>query len=718
MKKLLCTLLGGILLSVGCYAQNTTVTGNVTDSEGTAWAGGSWSLGFKASPSQPDPSKYTISGSPLSASVTTQKGTLDNSGNILLVTYDSSLITPTGSGWNLTVCPAASSPCWTFSFSTSGASQSITSSFGSNLPPPRFKALNGAYGYNDNEAQLDLSIGNSYWNVTSLSQRCYNGTAWQACSAGASSAAPLEDNLYFSPKCSGQPNCVLIKQDGKKENDCTTNGTTTVTCPSGNFTSADVGKIAWATTRGTNPYIFTDSLCAQTTIASVTNGTTVVLTAACSGSSAGNSVFYWGTDDGPTIANTVLGCNAYHMSTAATMIFSSKATGRNSTCNDFFQPVMGSPGPAWIGDGFGASQVSIEMTPNFDWGSCGTTCFGSSSRTIANILLHASGLKSSANANCANGNGKVVLTANAVSSEIYGVDVAGICPGATGMVGVQMQNTDEMFTAGGVQDVGTIACQATTSAAMAMYANDCHNNDVAGGLGLSVINSAQLSTYSSSPINAVQVSGANTIYSSYGSSYGGLVEVVSGKFQSYSDSFSGTVQVDSGATLATMNSSYHGITNTGTVISQGNNKTNAAMNTNNGGNWLGWDVALGTLQGTLATSSTLGFYGFGQSVAPAGNSTVNASGYVVKQIPISGSAIGMWAKAGTAATTGTNTVTIMKTHNGTTAATSINCSLNSTSFCSSGSGFDIPALGDIYTCQIATGGATPPANVTCGLLIW
>jgi hypothetical protein len=58
MKKLafiLLILFGGLL-----NAQNTTVSATVVDSDGTAWAGGTWSINFLPNPAFPGIAQYKI----------------------------------------------------------------------------------------------------------------------------------------------------------------------------------------------------------------------------------------------------------------------------------------------------------------------------------------------------------------------------------------------------------------------------------------------------------------------------------------------------------------------------------------------------------------------------------------------------------------------------------------------------------------------------------
>ena len=83
--------------------------------------------------------------------------------------------------------------------------------------------------------------------------------------------------------------------DGNYVFDGVTNGTTTVTSASANFKQVDVGKTFFGEDGGGTVR------CAETTIASVTNSTTAILTLACSGSGA-STQFAYGHPDTAAIA--------------------------------------------------------------------------------------------------------------------------------------------------------------------------------------------------------------------------------------------------------------------------------------------------------------------------------------------------------------------------------------------------------------------------------
>lgn len=188
MKKLasLCLL----FLAMYARAQTFTVTGTgITDSDGIMWAYGTVSVAFVPNPSQPNPSLYTLcsTGASLDPTILNQGPLTIGSGASFSVTvYDNSAVCPVGSQWKFTICPNASDKCGSVTMPIT-ASQDITSDIEANIQAPRFHPVSGSYGYSDVEAILSLAPGSTYWNVTSLAQRCYNATppaAWGVCNTG------------------------------------------------------------------------------------------------------------------------------------------------------------------------------------------------------------------------------------------------------------------------------------------------------------------------------------------------------------------------------------------------------------------------------------------------------------------------------------------------------------------------------------------------------
>jgi hypothetical protein len=184
MKKWL-GFFGALLFSGVAIAQTTTVVGVATDSDGTLWTNGTVSVQFVPNPSQSNLNAYRINGAPLSSAVTMQGPiSLGNSGSFSVTVYDNAQVTPSGSQWQFTVCPNAISKCGSVTTSVTGVSQNITTAVDAAIPAPRFLAVAGGYGYTDAESILSTPVGGTYWNVTDLCQRYYNGSTWNCGSGG------------------------------------------------------------------------------------------------------------------------------------------------------------------------------------------------------------------------------------------------------------------------------------------------------------------------------------------------------------------------------------------------------------------------------------------------------------------------------------------------------------------------------------------------------
>ena len=215
MKKILIFLCALLLGSACASAQYTTVTATVVDSDGTVWANAPYSFNFQPGYNESNPANYTYNGAALNAAHLSGSGTANGSGVISFSVYQSTLLKPIPSSYNLTVCPNASGKCATINFSTSSGSVSLSSQINAAIAAPRFQAVSGAYGYADTEAILKLIPGSTYWNVTTSSQRCYTGSTWGACGSGGGGnlSGTLTPNVY--PVASGANTLIdgAIDQD-------------------------------------------------------------------------------------------------------------------------------------------------------------------------------------------------------------------------------------------------------------------------------------------------------------------------------------------------------------------------------------------------------------------------------------------------------------------------------------------------------------------------
>lgn len=173
-----------LLVSFPVFSQTTAVTAQVTDSDGTNWGNLKWSITFFPNSSQSNPCVYMLSGESLCShdwkSYLSQNGSGDSNGNISFTTLDNNLISPIGSKWVITIQSNTSAPATQYSpIVITGSTDNLTSFLSSNSIAPRFSALSiGSFGYTDNEVTSPVVVGNTYFNVTNLVTRYWNGSSW------------------------------------------------------------------------------------------------------------------------------------------------------------------------------------------------------------------------------------------------------------------------------------------------------------------------------------------------------------------------------------------------------------------------------------------------------------------------------------------------------------------------------------------------------------
>jgi hypothetical protein len=180
MKKLILILL--VLTCIPTLSQTTAVTAQVIDNDGQTWNNCTWTLTFIPNFNQPNINIYNQNGTPLSQAVMFQKGSCDASGNLAFTAYQNGTITPVGNSQQLQVCPNSSFKCSLLIFNsgtlgTLNLTTPLTAAIGV-VGTPRFAAVAGTYGYADVEAQIQISPGSTYFNVTQGCQRYYNAGSW------------------------------------------------------------------------------------------------------------------------------------------------------------------------------------------------------------------------------------------------------------------------------------------------------------------------------------------------------------------------------------------------------------------------------------------------------------------------------------------------------------------------------------------------------------
>src|SRR6266404_3240350 len=121
----LCLLL---LFTGSAFAQSTTVSATISDLSGQSWNNGTYSFVFRVAPTNPT-GQYYWNGAPFSKTQTFQ-GAMNGSGHFSVSLPSNTSITPSGSSWDLTVCPISkgNSQCFTIqSITVTGATQDLTS---------------------------------------------------------------------------------------------------------------------------------------------------------------------------------------------------------------------------------------------------------------------------------------------------------------------------------------------------------------------------------------------------------------------------------------------------------------------------------------------------------------------------------------------------------------------------------------------------------------
>lgn len=174
VKLILCLL----CFSPALIAQTTNVSATVSDTDGTTWTNATWTATlYNPSGGQRPVNRNT--GQPIT---TTYTGTTDVAGNLAVTLTPNTVIDPSGTQWQFTVCSNTSAPCSTVSpISISGASQSISAQLSAGLKTPRIDANGGnARAYGPVEINTPVLSGASYFNTTNLVQMYYFNGAWSS----------------------------------------------------------------------------------------------------------------------------------------------------------------------------------------------------------------------------------------------------------------------------------------------------------------------------------------------------------------------------------------------------------------------------------------------------------------------------------------------------------------------------------------------------------
>lgn len=184
-------LAGLLLLPLGAWAQTTQLTAAVVDSDSTAWANGTCKVLYLEVPNWPGQLINSANGQPVNSPGSCA---IDGSGNLTADVIQTKYIYGPGSisagnspGVSLTVCPAmAKASVATACYATgvivvgAGPTQSVTAKVQAAIVAPRINGLGPlAQAYNDTE--VNPSLVNQYFNITSNTIRCFQSSAWGAC---------------------------------------------------------------------------------------------------------------------------------------------------------------------------------------------------------------------------------------------------------------------------------------------------------------------------------------------------------------------------------------------------------------------------------------------------------------------------------------------------------------------------------------------------------
>lgn len=188
IRRLLCCLL---FLSCLCVAQNTNVTGTVTDPQAQAWLGGTFNFQLQF------PSGYNtayFNGVPLPVTQYVNSGVLDGAGAFSVTILNNAVIAPANTFWRLTLCSKTSSPiqttggstqstCFTLDVSVFGVSQNITGLITPKVPTPIVNTLLTPFAYKQAEVP-NPTLGGVYWDINAGCLRVYNGVTFPCLAAG------------------------------------------------------------------------------------------------------------------------------------------------------------------------------------------------------------------------------------------------------------------------------------------------------------------------------------------------------------------------------------------------------------------------------------------------------------------------------------------------------------------------------------------------------
>jgi Pectate lyase superfamily protein len=199
IKRGLFILLIWCSFALAAFGQHTTVSATIQDASGQSWAFGTYRISFFNNGLG---GPFFLAGAPFDPG-TTFSGVLDSTGSFASVSVPSSnFITPVGTAWFVTVCPAATTACFTKTIPITGGTMNLT---GLVVPPAvgvPASQYNQAAAYRDTEIQGPY-LGFTYYNLTdSTLHVCTGATActWVSVGSGGGGGSPAgsDTQLQFN----------------------------------------------------------------------------------------------------------------------------------------------------------------------------------------------------------------------------------------------------------------------------------------------------------------------------------------------------------------------------------------------------------------------------------------------------------------------------------------------------------------------------------------
>lgn len=171
-----------LLLPLSLFSQSTTVsTTGIVDTDGLTWSNATYQITFVPSPNWPSIGSYTWTGGALQGVFS---GAVSGTGTFSLSLPSNTAISPSGSMWQFTICPNATSGCFSVNLTVTGATQDITSSLNAFAKGPRFAANPFAFGYGTVEVSPTPKPGSQFYNTTSAFCNQWDGSTWTGCLNG------------------------------------------------------------------------------------------------------------------------------------------------------------------------------------------------------------------------------------------------------------------------------------------------------------------------------------------------------------------------------------------------------------------------------------------------------------------------------------------------------------------------------------------------------